>query len=168
MRHGGSPNDDGDQWKAELGQKWSTLARYRVKIDDGARDEYEDDARGPLDVLLGHLVHACRACTCEHTDARRVACPSAAHELDAVHGKRAWWRIHSVCGRPRNPRGYPYAGEVWTCHVDATAQTRARTGAESATSLVCSNFVSPVSKIPNFKTSQLSWKSPKIKVVEEL
>jgi hypothetical protein len=51
---GGSLNDGDDQWKVELGQKRSMLARSRIKIDDDAHDGYEDDARS-LDALPGQV-----------------------------------------------------------------------------------------------------------------
>jgi hypothetical protein len=51
---GSSLNDGGDHRKVELGQKRSTPARPRVKIDDGAHDGYEDNA-GSLDALPSHV-----------------------------------------------------------------------------------------------------------------
>jgi hypothetical protein len=90
--------------------------------------------------------------------------------LRVVYGKNA---RRSVRGKERSiptiPRR-PYTDASRRRHVGVRTRTRtrARTNAESATSLVRSNFVSLVSKMHNFKKSQLTWKSPKSKVVEEL
>jgi hypothetical protein len=64
-----------------------------------------------------------------------------------------------------------YAGDACWCHVDAKVQPRTQgRHVERATPVAAPRFYFkyPSSKMHNFKKSQLTSKSPKIKVVEEL